>query len=143
MRLILSGMISLSLMSCAGAPPVPPVRPNGPPIWHPGIVSLPTVIEMPTLETLATHHPRNTGGADLPGYADLRCVTKTDGSLGECSIISERPAEQGFGRAALNVTPHIRVVPRLDDGAATEGTIVLHIEFTDSEGRAPSASPRP
>ena len=139
MRSILFATLSLSLMSCANTPLVQPEKPYRCPIWHPGmplchpaIVTLPSVIELPSPETLAVLHPRNAGGADGPGYADLHCATRVDGSLGQCVITSEYPAEHGFGRAALNAAAHIRVVPATEDGAAIEGTIPLRIEFPEA-----------
>jgi protein TonB len=50
----------------------------------------------------------------------LDCVVGADGRIG-CSVTSEDPSGWGFGEAAIRISRHFRMSPRLVDGSPTEG----------------------
>ena len=45
------------------------------------------------------------------GVVRVRCRIQDDGRLTNCRILSERPADQGFGEAALRATGQARIAP--------------------------------
>jgi TonB family protein len=62
------------------------------------------------------------------GSAKLQCTVMADGSLQNCSVMSEDPPGKGFGEAALASakTAHVRA----DASRPAEGVIVKNIPFT-------------
>ena len=69
-------------------------------------------------------YPSNAEARGVSGVANLSCLVRVDGSLTGCSVTSETPGNQGFGRAAMGLTPRpagprdldavTRLVERLD-----------------------------
>lgn len=58
----------------------------------------------------------------LDGVAVVQCTALRDGSLKDCSLISETPAGQGFGAAALADAPLEKV--KADDNRPEGGATV-------------------
>lgn len=74
--------------------------------------------------------------AEGQGVVRLECAVLEDGRLADCKVLSERPAGQGFGEAALRAAGQARLEPdalrppgakiqysirfRLDDPAALD-----------------------
>lgn len=56
--------------------------------------------------------------AEGEGLVRLRCDAQADGRLTECKIVSEQPAGQGFGEAALRGAGRARVETDVLRGAA-------------------------
>ncbi|WP_291834140.1 TonB family protein [Brevundimonas sp.] len=57
------------------------------------------------------------------GRVTLQCTVQPNGSLSNCSVVSEDPAGAGFGQAALAAARRSRVSPRTVDGAAEGATV--------------------
>ena len=59
----------------------------------------------------------------------LRCMYQSDGSLQDCSVISETPGGQGFGTAALDAASRARIAPSA--AASGDGTtpVTFNISF--------------
>jgi hypothetical protein len=76
-------------------------------------IEYPIWSQAPTFEALAAAYPAKGGGVE--GYAAAHCKIERDGAkagtLRECGILKEFPADQGFGRAALSLTEKFRVEP--------------------------------
>ena len=49
--------------------------------------------------------------AKLQGQVRLGCQATADGSLSDCRVISETPADQGLGAAALKLAPTLKLKP--------------------------------
>ena len=82
---------------------------------------------LPTVEVVAP--------ADQ-GSATLECRVLRDGRLTDCVIISETPAGQGFGQAALEGAGRARLSRRTVEQAASGGKIRFTTRFRlDDTGR--------
>ncbi len=49
--------------------------------------------------------------AERQGEVRLECTVQDDGRLQDCNVLSERPAGQGFGEAALSAAGQARLEP--------------------------------
>jgi TonB family protein len=66
----------------------------------------------------------------LSGTAKIGCAVTVEGKLDQCVVLEETPPNQGFGQAALRLSPYFRFQPRLVDGVPTGGaTVVIPIRF--------------
>ncbi|KAK0340529.1 hypothetical protein LTR94_030143 [Friedmanniomyces endolithicus] len=74
-------------------------------------------------------HPACDRGG-IGGVAELSCLVRVDGSLTGCSVTSETPGNQGFGRAAVSLSRYFRLSPRTVDGQAVDGArVTMAIRF--------------
>lgn len=63
------------------------------------------------------------------GAATLQCKASSNGSLSECSVISETPADAGFGQAALRAVRTGRLSPRTMDNTPAGSTVTFTTDF--------------
>jgi hypothetical protein len=74
--------------------------------------------------------------AGLGGHVTLRCLVDIHGLAERCDVAYEAPAGKGFGKAALEMRPTIKLAPTLGaDGAPVAAVKNISITFkgTDSE----------
>lgn len=90
----------------------------------PAVIVNPRLIARPTPEQLRRAYPTRAMAGGVEGSAVMQCEINARGGLTACSVLSETPAGQGFGRAAQQLSRHFRVSPRTVDGQATEGARV-------------------
>jgi TonB family protein len=76
---------------------------------------------MPDNDQMQMNYPPATLAAHLGGRATVRCVVTSEGSLGDCKILSETPSDRGFGQATLAVTRYWKIRLVRLDGTPTEG----------------------
>lgn len=70
------------------------------------------------------------------GMATLECRVHHDGRLSDCVILSETPAGEGFGQAALEATRRARLDRRTVDQAASGAKVRFTTRFRlDDFGR--------
>jgi TonB family protein len=67
------------------------------------------------------------------GRVQLRCVSTPNGSLADCTVVSEDPAGAGFGQAALAAARRARLSPRTVDNAAPGSTVQFPVRFEAPE----------
>lgn len=77
---------------------------------------------------LDRYYPRRARESGIEGAVQLDCLVSPLGVL-RCAVISETPANWGFGAAALRIAGDYRMAPALRDGAATEGRYRMRIPF--------------
>ena len=78
------------------------------------------------------------------GQAVIRCVVATDDSLTACEVVSETPANSGFGAAALQLASLYLIAATQADGSPTAGgRVLIPIDFhlTADDGGPPVAPP--
>ncbi|MFI4950864.1 MAG: energy transducer TonB, partial [Caulobacterales bacterium] len=77
-------------------------------------------------------YPRQAELAGLGGAASLQCVLRSSGVLDQCQLLSETPANQDFGNAALVMARKrwMTASPRVVDGRPLEQeTVQLVVPF--------------
>lgn len=67
--------------------------------------SQPKAVRWPTPEQVAAAWPESARGRGVQGSAALSCIVSPQGETGDCTIVEETPAGEGFGQAALGLVP--------------------------------------
>lgn len=70
------------------------------------------------------------------GVATISCTVTVQGMTRDCTVLSEKPADLGFGGAALALTPQFVFRPALRGGVAVESIVRFPITF-DLSGMTP------
>jgi protein TonB len=81
-------------------------------------------LRIPTEDEMAFNYPRDAVRLLWNGDATMRCKLKADGSLTGCKILSERPANMGFGRATLGLASKFRMPTTNLKGESVAGATV-------------------
>lgn len=79
---------------------------------RPTVMQRPRFLQTPSSQQISDVYPSSAHRRGLSGTANLRCLVRQTGEVGDCEIIDESPANQGFGRAALRLTRYFRLEPQ-------------------------------
>jgi len=102
-------------------PPLPPAKVIGRPSW----------IAKPNAAQLADAYPRRAQTFGLSGTATLICTVNAVGTVRECAVAGEAPADAGFGTAALKLSRHFRMKAQTEDGQPVGGAqVTIPLKFT-------------
>jgi len=94
------------------------------------VITQPDWVRKPTADQLMRAYPSAAEARGIGGMAELSCLVRVDGSLTGCSVTSETPGNQGFGRAAVSLSRYFRLSPRTVDGQAVDGArVTMAIRF--------------
>ena len=94
------------------------------------VITQPDWVRKPTADQLMRAYPSAAEARGIGGVAELSCLVRVDGSLTGCSVTSETPGNQGFGRAAVSLSRYFRLSPRTVDGQAVDGArVTMAIRF--------------
>ncbi len=78
---------------------------------------------------LDRYYPTRAREAGVEGSVLLDCAVTTIGAL-QCAVVSETPANWGFGAAARRMSEAYRMAPATRDGQPVEGRYRMRIPFT-------------
>jgi TonB family protein len=97
-------------------------------------------LKRPTPESLREVFPSAALRKGKSGKAAISCTVTVQGTLRNCEVLSQEPADLGFGGAALALAPQFLMKPALKGGVPVEGTVRIPINW-DLSGMGPQ--PRP
>ena len=139
----LTGLL-LSLASPAFADSLPQAAPTGaPPVISSPSAPRPAPITpvwtaLLTADAFARYYPERAARLGISGQAVIKCRVQADGMLGECTVLSEEPADGQFGEAALKLSALFKMQPTTRDGLPTAGGwVVIPIRFAMPAARPP------
>jgi TonB family protein len=78
----------------------------------------------PTAENLARVYPAHAVSANIEGEGIIRCEVTAEGTLANCFVVAEGPAEEGFGEAALKLAKYFVMRPQTKDGVPVAGGVI-------------------
>ena len=77
----------------------------------------------PNADDVSRVYPSAAAQKGIAGKAVLRCTADEQGYLTDCVVVSEAPANQGFGNAALEMTGYMRMQPATDYGIPVRDSV--------------------
>ncbi len=123
-RSILAALALSALMF--GAAPAPDGHVYVPPTW----------VKKPEAKDIMAVWPARAWAAGVGGKVVIDCEVEVDGVVDHCTVISEEPADQGFGAAGLALTPQFQMKPPTMDGVPYVGHVRIPLTFTIPGGAA-------
>jgi len=90
----------------------------------------PEWIRAPQPKAVGLVYPTQALRSGRNGAAEIKCILTVDGALSGCATISESPTGQGFGDAALNLTPDLNIKPAMKAGRPVATEVSINASFS-------------
>jgi len=84
----------------------------------------------PAVDVVQFFYPADAMRKEITGKVIVSCEISEAGVPQNCRLVSETPAGQGFGGAALKLAPLFEFNPKVVNGRAVEDTVRIPINFT-------------
>ena len=136
--IVATGLMALAAAALAQiSPQAPSPQAPSPQVSSPQVSSTPldqknVVLRFDSLKPAdwMKFYPKSAQERGVEGSVDVRCRIDEQ-KLTECTVLSELPPGEGFGKAAVDVFSAAAVSPLAKDGTPTNHRlIVLHFDFT-------------
>lgn len=88
-------------------------------------------LRKPNMQDLMGVWPTGAMKSGRGGKARIDCTVTVQGTLRNCTVLSEKPAGEGFGAAGLALASQFVMKPALRDGKPVEGPVTIPIEWPD------------
>jgi periplasmic protein TonB len=90
----------------------------------------PNWLRKPTVDDLMRVYPRDALRHRIEGRAVVSCRVTEKGELADCKALQETPPNEGFGEAALKLTPRFLMrLPTRHGIPVAGGTVTVPIRF--------------
>jgi len=100
--------------------------------------------QKPSGNEAAQYYPELAQRTGIEGRATVSCLVQADGSLNDCELVSEEPAGQSFGQAALKMVGLFKMKPATVGRQPIAGARVnIPINFRVPKATPPTAGPKP
>lgn len=98
----------------------------------------PDWVKLPSANDLLAVFPVKAMQQHAGGRAVIDCEVAVDGLLRKCTVQSEKPADLGFGQAALALVPQFRMKPATLNGVPVISHVQIPINWEAPQGYFPS-----
>lgn len=136
--LICAGLGVLAMCGAARAADAPAAPDGAAKAGEPSIEGL-QWLRTPTYDEKAFLYPKDAVHLLWNGDATLRCKVKADGGLTGCKVLSEKPANMGFGWATLGLANKYKMPTKNLQGESVAGATVMITEAWRIRGESESA----
>lgn len=102
----------------------------------------PDWVRKPTSQDMSAAWPYDAYRRGLSGDATISCLVTPAGTLEDCEVVTESPAGEGFGAAALSLAPSFALKPGRRDGQAVRSAVQIPIRFQMAAGGVPDNAAR-
>lgn len=92
----------------------------------------------PSPQDLLVVWPKKAWGKGLGGEAIIQCPVSTQGALYDCIVVSEKPAGENFGSAAIALTPQFLMKPATLKGTPVVSIARIPLNFSLPAGSGPT-----
>ena len=96
-----------------------------PPLKNTQVITNPDWRERSSPALIASVYPLHARAAKISGHVQIKCTVSAMGAAENCQVISENPAGEQFGTAALRASQAFRFRPRTRNCVPEGGAVIV------------------